>query len=72
MSETKTNEELTRTENVKELLMKKVKLSEELIATDKVLKDVRLSCDHRLVKDRPGFLYDFRSCAICGEDLGLV
>lgn len=29
-------------------------------------------CDHSVIKDTPGWLYDFRSCAICGTGLGAV
>lgn len=29
-------------------------------------------CPHNLVHDEPGWLYDFRYCAICGQGLGIV
>lgn len=29
-------------------------------------------CDHSLVEDVPGWLYDIRSCAICGKGLGAI
>lgn len=29
-------------------------------------------CDHSVVKDTDGWLYDIRSCAICGQGLGTV
>lgn len=41
---------------------------------EKAQKDFESSreCDHSLVKDEPGWLYDFRSCAICGKGLGAI
>jgi hypothetical protein len=29
-------------------------------------------CDHSLIVDESGFLYDIRSCAVCGVGLGAV
>jgi hypothetical protein len=29
-------------------------------------------CSHSVVEDEKGWLYDFRSCAICGAGLGTV
>lgn len=29
-------------------------------------------CDHRIVQDEPGWLYDVRSCHTCGAGLGTV
>jgi hypothetical protein len=29
-------------------------------------------CTHRVVKDTPGWLYDFRSCFVCGKGLGAI
>ena len=29
-------------------------------------------CDHRLVKDERGWMYDIRSCALCGKGVGLI
>jgi hypothetical protein len=29
-------------------------------------------CDHKVVEDSYGWMYDFRSCAICGKGLGTV
>jgi hypothetical protein len=29
-------------------------------------------CQHTIVEDVPGWLYDFRSCSICGKELGLI
>jgi hypothetical protein len=29
-------------------------------------------CPHTIVQDEPGWLYDFRNCAICGCSLGIV
>ena len=29
-------------------------------------------CPHTIVKDTPGWMYDFRSCFICGKGLGTV
>ena len=30
------------------------------------------NCQHTIVKDELGWMYDFRSCAICGKGLGTV
>lgn len=30
------------------------------------------NCDHKLIYDEPGWLYDFRYCAKCGIPLGIV
>lgn len=32
----------------------------------------RGACDHRVIVDDPGWLYDFRSCWACGQGLGTV
>lgn len=29
-------------------------------------------CPHNVVRDTYGWLYDFRSCAVCGQGLGTV
>ena len=29
-------------------------------------------CSHNIVHDEAGFMYDFRTCAICGKGLGLI
>lgn len=29
-------------------------------------------CDHTIVVDEPGWMYDYRSCYICGHGLGAV
>lgn len=29
-------------------------------------------CDHSIVYDIPGWLYDFRSCYVCGQGLGTI
>ena len=29
-------------------------------------------CDHSVVVDEPGWLYDCRSCFVCGQGLGLI
>ena len=29
-------------------------------------------CPHNVVEDTPGWMYDFRACAICGTGLGVV
>lgn len=29
-------------------------------------------CDHRLIRDEPNWLYDFRYCAICDRFLGFI
>jgi hypothetical protein len=30
------------------------------------------SCTHSIVKDEPGYLYDIRTCVICGQGLGAI
>jgi hypothetical protein len=29
-------------------------------------------CDHRIIVDEPRWMYDFRSCYICGKGLGCI
>lgn len=29
-------------------------------------------CDHTLIKDEAGWMYDYRSCAVCGKGLGAI
>jgi hypothetical protein len=46
-------------------------------ATRQEVKAARLlhrqgRCPHTIVRDTPGWPYDIRDCAICGEGLGLV
>ena len=47
------------------------------VTEDKVLKakaEFMCSglCDHSLIYDEKGWLYDFRMCAVCGKGLGTV
>lgn len=30
------------------------------------------ACNHRVFSDKPGFLYDARTCSVCGIILGLI
>lgn len=41
---------------------------------DQARKDYQVSkqCDHSLVVDERGWMYDFRKCAVCGEGLGAI
>lgn len=29
-------------------------------------------CPHTIIKDTPGWLYDFRQCVVCGAGLGAI
>lgn len=29
-------------------------------------------CPHNIIVDEPGYVYDFRKCAVCGKGLGAI
>ena len=38
----------------------------------RIMHDSYGECNHSVIRDEPGFMYDFRYCAICGKGLGTV
>lgn len=49
----------------------------EDVSTDEIIKATEIfldtaNCDHSIVSDSPGYMYDIRTCAICGEGLGTI
>lgn len=32
----------------------------------------RGQCDHSIIKDERSFMYDYRSCRLCGKELGAI
>jgi hypothetical protein len=64
-------------ENVSERIGKQVFASTIEIATEEQIQEARQlnskgKCPHTIVVDEEGWMYDFRSCAICGKGLGLI
>lgn len=49
-----------------------LEVSEEEIDVAKTSYQKTGNCDHSIVSDEPGWMYDIRSCYICGEGLGTV
>lgn len=50
--------------NIHEATVEEIALAAELAALGK--------CPHCIVYDTPGWMYDARTCATCGEGLGTV
>lgn len=50
--------------NIRQATMEDVKKAVELYKNGK--------CSHNIVADEQGWLYDFRSCFVCGKGLGTV
>jgi hypothetical protein len=44
---------------------------EEIDEARKLYNEQKI-CDHSLVVDTSAYMYDFRTCAICGKGLGTV
>lgn len=49
-----------------------LEVSEEEIDAAKINYQETGNCDHSIVFDEPCWMYDIRSCYICGEGLGTV
>lgn len=64
-------------ERVLERIGPHVLRSEVRPATDEDIERARKlhadgNCDHSVIEDEYGWMYDFRGCAICGVGLGVV
>lgn len=64
-------------ENVTEMIAGRVIASTCRKATESEIaetaeKHARGECDHKVIKDEYGYMYDIRSCAICGKFLDLI
>lgn len=42
------------------------------VATERIRFSATGKCLHRIVRDTKGWLYDTRSCAICGAGIGAI
>lgn len=73
-------EDFTKTlyyERVTERIGKRVLASVVTPATPEQIAEAKRlhsegKCPHTIIVDEAGWMYDFRSCAICGEGLGTV
>ena len=64
-----TTREITEADNLRSELSVVRKQIETLTEREKALEK---SCNHRVIYDDPGFMYDFRSCFGCGKGMGLI
>ena len=54
-------------------LMDKIKASREIIRKEEEkLAKLEKSCKHVVLVDTAGWPYDIRSCATCGQGMGLI
>jgi hypothetical protein len=47
------------------------------VATDNEVREAQKlheqgKCSHNIVRDKPGWLYDYRYCVTCGQGLGAI
>lgn len=49
-----------------------IEATQDEIDNAKELFKQNKKCEHHLVYDKEGFMYDFRFCGICGEEIGLI
>lgn len=52
------------TSKIREATKEEIEIARQEFAND--------DCKHRLFKDEPGFMYDIRCCAFCGEYLDMI
>lgn len=59
------DDEVTLRKEIAEARVEKEKI-------EKKLKKLEESCDHRVRIDTPSFIYDSRTCHICGAGMGFI
>ena len=65
-------EERELRESVQRLKDEKDRLQRLVDGVGQILEDAQASCSHRAFHDEAGFIYDMRSCGICGAGMGLL